>query len=61
MVGDGEEVVLRCPEGDTTMRVDLDEADETYLCPKHSLPLEKLATAGKPHRVKIIKKKSDED
>jgi hypothetical protein len=61
VVGDGEEVVLRCPEGDTTMRVDLDEADETFLCPKHNVPLEKLVTTGKPHRVKIIKKQADED
>jgi hypothetical protein len=34
-------VSLRCPKGDTTMRVDTDDADKTYLCPKHSLRLEK--------------------
>ncbi len=34
-------VSLRCPKGDTTMRVDSAEADNTYLCPKHSLRLEK--------------------
>ena len=38
---DGSSVSLRCPKGDTTMRVESDEADKTYLCPKHSLRLEK--------------------
>jgi len=37
-------VSLRCPKGDTTMRVERAEADKTYLCPKHSLPLEKAKT-----------------
>lgn len=60
VIGDGDEVVLRCPEGDTSMRVSREEADETFLCPKHSVPLEKFVAEGKPHRVKIIKK-SDED
>ena len=41
MLGDGDEVLLRCPERDTTMHVALDEADDTFLCPKHSVPLEK--------------------
>jgi len=34
-------VTLRCPEGDTTMRVSKEEADEVFLCPKHALSLEK--------------------
>jgi len=41
VVESGSRVSLRCPKGDTTMRVERDEADKTYLCPKHSLPLEK--------------------
>lgn len=40
--GDGKTVALRCPEGDTTMVVDKDEADDVFLCPKHSQPLEKV-------------------
>ena len=38
---DSDTVALRCPEGDTTMRVARDDADATYLCPKHSVPLER--------------------
>ncbi len=47
----GGRTVLRCPKGDTTMRVESDEASKTWLCPKHSLPLEKVtsATAGPIH------------
>lgn len=56
VLGDGDGVVLRCPEGDTTMRVDREEADRTYLCPMHSLPLEKAPAAAIPRKVKIIKK-----
>jgi hypothetical protein len=33
--------VLRCPEGDTTMRVEEEDADETYYCPKHDVALVK--------------------
>jgi hypothetical protein len=33
---------LRCPEGDTTMVLSPEDADQVYLCPKHSLPLEKV-------------------
>ncbi|HKQ63337.1 MAG TPA: hypothetical protein VJS92_18755 [Candidatus Polarisedimenticolaceae bacterium] len=33
-------VVLRCPEGDTTMRVDAVDADAGYTCPKHGVRLE---------------------
>jgi hypothetical protein len=35
--------VLRCPEGDATVRVDEEEADDTFLCPKHSVPMEQVA------------------
>ena len=33
-------VALSCPEGDTSMHVSKEEADDVFLCPKHSLPLE---------------------
>jgi len=61
VVGDGDEVVLRCPEGDTTMRVGREAADETYLCPMHSVPLEKVVTTGQPQKIKIIKKRADDE
>jgi hypothetical protein len=39
----GNKVSLRCPEGDATIMVDKEEADDTFLCPKHSVPMEKGA------------------
>jgi hypothetical protein len=39
----GNQVMLRCPEGDSTVMIDKEEADETFLCPKHSVPMEKGA------------------
>lgn len=45
-------VQLRCPEGDTRMQVDADEADQVFLCPKHSKPLEKVEP--RRHRVHKI-------
>jgi hypothetical protein len=35
--------LLRCPEGDATVRVDEQEADDTFLCPKHSVPMEQVS------------------
>jgi hypothetical protein len=50
-MGDGK-VTLRCPEGDTRMDVEQDEAEEVFLCPKHSQPLEKLEMHRMLHRIK---------
>lgn len=58
--GDGKSVALRCPEGDTTMVVDKDEADDVFLCPKHSLPLEKSAERANIRRVEIKRDKPHE-
>lgn len=45
-----EGVVLRCPEGDTTMRLRKDEAAKgPFFCPLHNLELEKVEPA-KLHR-----------
>ena len=38
---DSDQVRLACPEGDSSIQVDLDEADDTFLCPKHSVAMEK--------------------
>ena len=38
--GSSDQLSLRCPEGDTTMSVGKDEADQIFLCPKHSVALE---------------------
>jgi hypothetical protein len=51
----GDKVTLRCPEGDATITVDKDEADETFLCPKHSVPLEKTELRGGAKTIKIRK------
>lgn len=47
-----DDITLRCPEGDTTMHVEKDEADEVFLCPKHSQPLERVEAHRMLHRVK---------
>ncbi len=39
--GKADKAHLRCPEGDATLTVELKEADDTFLCPKHAVPLEK--------------------
>lgn len=51
----GDELTLRCPEGDATITVDKDEADETFLCPKHSVPLEKATPKGGARTIQIKK------
>ena len=38
----GDQVVLRCAEGDATITVDREEAGDTFLCPKHSTPMERV-------------------
>ena len=48
--GHGDKTVLRCPEGDTTMVIDKEDAEETYLCPKHKIEM-------KPVVHKVVKKK----
>ena len=52
-------VSLACPEGDASLRVDKEEAEDVFLCPKHSVPMEKVEMHG-PHRVIEIKTDGDE-
>jgi hypothetical protein len=59
-ISSDDKVALRCPEGDTTMRVDRKEVDAVYLCPKHSQPLEKVErTHHGPHMIQVIETKDD--
>ncbi len=47
----GAGVLLRCPQGDATVKVSAEEAGDTFLCPKHSVPMEQAAGGmilGKP-------------
>ena len=37
----GDQVLLSCPEGDSRIHVAQEEADDTFLCPKHSVPMVK--------------------
>jgi hypothetical protein len=39
----GDHTILRCEEGDTTMVLDTDEAEEVFFCPKHKTELKKVA------------------
>jgi hypothetical protein len=52
---------LRCPEGDTTMRVEKSEAEDVFLCPKHSVPLEKVKTKGGFHEIKVRTKEKPKE
>jgi hypothetical protein len=56
-----DKIALRCPEGDTTMRVDKAEAEDVFLCPKHSLPLEKVKSKGRVHEIKVRTKEAPKD
>ena len=47
---DDGKVTLRCPEGDTTMRVETEEAGDVFLCPKHSTPMEQAKGPARVHR-----------
>jgi hypothetical protein len=47
-----DKVRLGCPEGDASIWVDKEEAGETFLCPKHSVPMEKKIDA-KQRRIVI--------
>ena len=48
---DSGRVHLGCPEGDASLWVDREEAGDTFLCPKHSVPLEKQTGPAGHHRI----------
>ena len=50
---ESDKISLRCPEGDTTMRVDREEADDVFLCPKHSVPLEQQKADHHIRKIRI--------
>lgn len=56
-----DKVTLRCPEGDTTMRVEKTEADDVFLCPKHSVPLEKAKPNQRVHEIKVRTKEKPKE
>jgi len=47
----GDNVMLRCSEGDATIMVEKEEAEDTFLCPKHSTPMEQVKGHGSGVRV----------
>ena len=51
------QVMLRCPEGDSTVHVETEEAEDTFLCPKHSVPMTKVA---QPHFIQKIRVHEDD-
>ena len=50
----GSKTMLRCPEGDATIHVEREEADETFLCPKHSVPMESIVGSSM-RRIRVKK------
>jgi len=49
------QAMLRCPEGDSSIHVGLEEADDTFLCPKHSVPMEKVEAQHFIRKMRIEK------
>jgi hypothetical protein len=47
----GDKVMLRCSEGDATIMVEKEEGEDTFLCPKHSTPMEQVKGHGSGVRV----------
>jgi hypothetical protein len=43
---DDGHATLRCPEGDATLRVEAEEADDVFLCPKHSTPMDRVEVSS---------------
>ena len=60
-ISEDSKTVLRCPEGDTTMRVEKEEAEDVFLCPKHSVPLEKVESKGRVHEIKVRTKEKPKE
>jgi hypothetical protein len=56
---EGGGVMLRCPEGDTTMHVEEEDADQVFLCPMHSVPLEKVEGKHRIHKIMIHEEKDE--
>jgi hypothetical protein len=48
-----DKVTLRCPEGDATMRVEAEEKQDVFLCPKHSVPLEAVTAEKRVHKIRV--------
>lgn len=51
-----DKVTLRCPEGDATMRVEQEEKQDVFLCPKHSVPLEPVKAEKRMHKIRVKSK-----
>ena len=50
--GNSDSVLLSCPEGDSRIHVDQAEAQDTFLCPKHSVP---MVEASNKHFIRKIR------
>ncbi len=48
----GDRVMLRCTEDDATIMVKKEEKDDTFLCPKHSTPMEPVKGHGELHVIR---------
>ena len=49
--------LLRCPEGDARITVEEDEAAQVFLCPKHSVPMERVESPA--HEVLLERIRTD--
>jgi hypothetical protein len=48
-------VTLVCPEGDATIHVAEEQAEDTFLCPQHSVPMEQAAAKKIIRKIRVNK------
>jgi hypothetical protein len=53
MIIKDDKATLRCPEGDVTMRVEREEKQDVFLCPKHSVPLEPVKAEKRVRKIRV--------
>ena len=57
--GDSDKTILRCEEGDTTMTVDSEEADEIFFCPRHKTELKQVGRKVIHKKIEVRTKGDD--
>jgi hypothetical protein len=57
----GDHTVLRCEEGDTTMVLDTEEAEDVFFCPKHKTELKPVVRKVIERKFEVRTKGDDEE
>ena len=59
--GDSDKTVLRCEEGDTTMTVDSERAEEVFFCPQHKTELKPVVRKVIQRKIEVKTHADDDD